>query len=463
MSAKDRFVEWACFLDDWASGILRLSTLFTLFFVGAGMGLICLSISLAVTSLGFHNAREITGKVVSIRKADTLLPKLDVAVSWSDGGSDRQTVLRLAAGTKVQEGDSVKFLLRNKDQSAILPSQRRSLGRLAFGFILGVISCLLGAVVAESGQCHRWLSLWPDELLPGVVKRITGVPLRAEQPLVVEGRVPPVLSPAYSPRPAEEFTITAREKHGITVLDLTGVVGWNNWEILDRQLTGLLNAGKKSILLNLANLTWIGGFGQGMLGHFVDTARAAGGEIKFAKPSEQVRSGLICFADAVEIYPEEDEAAASFERNSTHLAKRAINLETETKEILKTERGPIIQVSFSGECPPGSAGNHVAGAMHLLVAKAVREFQPAGVIFDLSSLSYVRGDAISEIVMPLLRKDKGFAFVPNCVVAQGATAEALAPLMAPEFFFGIVRSQIFADVKQALDHLTKQPGLRPIQ
>ena len=94
-----------------------------------------------------------------------------------------------------------------------------------------------------------------------------------------------------------------------------------------------------------------------------------------------------------------------------------INLQSQARVLVKTERGSIIQISFSGDYPPGSAGTDVARAMETAVTKALREFAPIAVIFDLSSLRYVWGDGICSIFWPLRKGTSDF--LPSCVVAQG--------------------------------------------
>ena len=98
--------------------------------------------------------------------------------------------------------------------------------------------------------------------------------------------------------------------------------------------------------------------------------------------------------------------------------------------------------------------------MHFVIAKVVREFQPLTVIFDLSDLRYVSGGTICGIVMPLLKKGKRFALIPNCVVAHDATAEALAPLMEPNSLQGLAGSHTFANVNEALQHLVTELDLQ---
>ena len=108
----------------------------------------------------------------------------------------------------------------------------------------------------------------------------------------------------------ERLAITAREQDGIMVLDANGILGLETWQILDRQLMALLNAGKKSIILSLANVRHIDASGLGTLIRSREKARAAGAEIKFTGPRGQVREALELsgLAGAIEIFANVNEA-----------------------------------------------------------------------------------------------------------------------------------------------------------
>jgi anti-sigma B factor antagonist len=117
-------------------------------------------------------------------------------------------------------------------------------------------------------------------------------------------------------RRPEGSGVRLREKHGLTVLDVNGSLGLDNSEILRREFAQLLDAGNKSILLNFAKLRHIDAHGLSVLSGFAIKARAMGGALKLAQPSGQVRQVLEAtrLAEAIEIYSDEDQAAASFAR-----------------------------------------------------------------------------------------------------------------------------------------------------
>ena len=79
------------------------------------------------------------------------------------------------------------------------------------------------------------------------------------------------------------------------------------------------------------------------------------------------------------------------------------------------------------------------------------DHQAAAVVFDLSDLVYVWGDAICGIVDPLHREAGGF--LPSCIVARGATAVALSGLVQPHTIFGLAGTALVERVGEALERL----------
>ncbi len=130
---------------------------------------------------------------------------------------------------------------------------------------------------------------------------------------------------------------------------------------------------------------------------------------------------------------------------------------SEIAVVRKAKKGDIIRVSFSGYYPPGSAGNDIAAKMESIVADAVQEFHTVAVIFDLSRLNYVWGDAIGGIFSPLFRKDSN---MPSCVVARGRTARALCALIEPAWLPGIAKPRLFAKPEEAMKHLESQAKIQ---
>ena len=92
-----------------------------------GLFMTCRSIENAERYRLYDQAKETTGRVVSIEKGSLLPPRSEVTVSWSDGGMRRTDVMSLGPGSveELQEGSAVRLLI-GSDGSAILASKRQS-------------------------------------------------------------------------------------------------------------------------------------------------------------------------------------------------------------------------------------------------------------------------------------------------------------------------------------------------
>ena len=114
----------------------------------------------------------------------------------------------------------------------------------------------------------------------------------------------------------ESLRATRSERRGFTVLELDGRLDLDAAGILRKELARLLDAGSKFLLLNLAEVRFIGPLGLGVLVEFAVKARTAGGALKLIQPSAQVRGVLESsrVAEAIEIYADEGEAVASIPR-----------------------------------------------------------------------------------------------------------------------------------------------------
>ena len=77
--------------------------------------------------------------------------------------------------------------------------------------------------------------------------------------------------------------MTDRDVHGVSVLDIEGriVLGEESNSFRER-VKGLLAAGKKKIVLNLANVTYIDSAGLGTLVAAFHSARSQGAQLKMA-------------------------------------------------------------------------------------------------------------------------------------------------------------------------------------
>jgi hypothetical protein len=130
------------------------------------------------------------------------------------------------------------------------------------------------------------------------------------------------------------------------------------------------------------------------------------------------------------------------------------------EQIVETPGIPLLAVVFGGRYAPGSEGNEFAREMVRYLRATLNEVQPAGVLFDLTMLDYVWGDAIGELAIPLMGKGRNGPphFLPSAVVATGQTAHALKPLLQPKFILGIAGVRLFGTRKKAVRYLEKTIG-----
>ena len=89
------------------------------------------------------------------------------------------------------------------------------------------------------------------------------------------------------------LTITPREVSHVTILDVTGriVLGDEIHDLRDT-IRGLLDGGKKKIILNLAGVDYIDSSGVGELVGCYTTVRNSGGELKLLNLTQKVRDVL---------------------------------------------------------------------------------------------------------------------------------------------------------------------------
>jgi anti-sigma B factor antagonist len=89
------------------------------------------------------------------------------------------------------------------------------------------------------------------------------------------------------------LTIDTREVAHVTILDITGriVLGDEIGELRDA-VHGLIDNGKKKIILNLANVDYIDSSGVGELVSSYTTVRNAGGELKLLNLTQKVHDVL---------------------------------------------------------------------------------------------------------------------------------------------------------------------------
>jgi anti-sigma B factor antagonist len=116
-----------------------------------------------------------------------------------------------------------------------------------------------------------------------------------------------------------QLTITAREKQGVTVLDLSGrIVAGEECDSLRKKIQELLASNQTKILLNLAQVTRIDSTGIGMLVEAViDTARKSA-HLKLTNLPRLIYNVLFThrLVQAFEIHSNEEEALAGFEKEA---------------------------------------------------------------------------------------------------------------------------------------------------
>lgn len=127
-------------------------------------------------------------------------------------------------------------------------------------------------------------------------------------------------------------------------------------------------------------------------------------------------------------------------------------LTTSYERLAESPAGPIAAVVYGGKYLPGSEGNEFCLAMINFLRTVMTEAKPAAVLFDLTALDYVWGDAIAGLAMPLLEEGTDSRFRPSVIVATGTTAQALAPLVE-QTLLGLAGMRIFSARHEAIAHL----------
>ncbi|MFY9532286.1 MAG: STAS domain-containing protein [Candidatus Acidiferrales bacterium] len=109
--------------------------------------------------------------------------------------------------------------------------------------------------------------------------------------------------------------MTDREVSGVTVLDIEGriVLGEESNSFRER-VKGLLAAGKKKIVLNLANVTYIDSAGLGTLVATFHSARSQGATLKLANLGQKFKEVLQVtkLMTVFDVYDNETAAIQSF-------------------------------------------------------------------------------------------------------------------------------------------------------
>lgn len=111
------------------------------------------------------------------------------------------------------------------------------------------------------------------------------------------------------------MTIDTRTSNGITILDIHGkiTIGEGSAEIR-KTVRNLLQAGRKQILLNMADVSYVDSSGIGELVSSFTTVTNQGGQLKLLSLTKKLRELLAItkLLTVFESYDEEDKAIASY-------------------------------------------------------------------------------------------------------------------------------------------------------
>jgi len=111
------------------------------------------------------------------------------------------------------------------------------------------------------------------------------------------------------------FSVSVRQAGTVTVVDISGMVTYNEAGALHETFLELLRNGRKNILLNLSNVTQLDSSGIGALARAFATVRGKGGDLKMMQLSKQVQRLLeitnLC--TIFEDYSDETTALSSFQ------------------------------------------------------------------------------------------------------------------------------------------------------
>jgi len=110
--------------------------------------------------------------------------------------------------------------------------------------------------------------------------------------------------------------IKTSEKYSAVVIDLKGnVVGGPDSEEFSKLLHGLLDEGKKNVVVDLGSVKFMNSSGLGMLISGFTTIKNGGGSLKLANATEKINSLLVItkLITIFENFNSVDEAVKSFD------------------------------------------------------------------------------------------------------------------------------------------------------
>jgi anti-sigma B factor antagonist len=130
-------------------------------------------------------------------------------------------------------------------------------------------------------------------------------------------RTPPPQAGAQSGREENvALNVATRENKGVTILDLSGkIVLGEESKALRSRIKQLLAEGKKKILVNLGEISFIDSTGVGTLVSAYTSARSQGGELKLNNLTKRFQEVLQVtrLLTVFDVYDNEAEAVAKFQ------------------------------------------------------------------------------------------------------------------------------------------------------
>lgn len=112
-----------------------------------------------------------------------------------------------------------------------------------------------------------------------------------------------------------KLTINQRQSGDIVVLDLDGNLSLGDeLSHLSKLVKDLVAAGKTRMVVNLKKVNFVDSSGAGTLVRCFTTAKAAGGDLKLAEPTERFRQvmELTHLVKILKMFPSEEDAVRSF-------------------------------------------------------------------------------------------------------------------------------------------------------
>jgi len=109
--------------------------------------------------------------------------------------------------------------------------------------------------------------------------------------------------------------IRQREIGDVVVLDVNGkIMGGPDSEAFQATIDTLVESGKRKVLVNLENVSWINSTGLGILIAGFSSLQKSGGKLKLVNVSQRIESLLAVtkLSTIFESFRQEDEAVRSF-------------------------------------------------------------------------------------------------------------------------------------------------------